>query len=85
MDQIKLELADFFRPQLIGRFVEVTAELVDVVCVGVDESGSVKRIRVSVAHLVDTLTPNPYSDTLNRLTYSLRRQPMKAVRLRVSE
>jgi len=47
MDQIKLELADFFRSQLIGRFVEVTAELVDVVRVGVDgRGGQVPQLHV---------------------------------------
>ena len=36
MNEIKLEFADLFGPQLIGRLVEVPAEPVRVVCIGID-------------------------------------------------
>jgi len=39
MHEIKLELADFFGTQLVGRLAEVTAELVDVIRVGIDRGG----------------------------------------------
>jgi hypothetical protein len=53
MDQIKLELADLLRPQLIGRLVEVAAELVDVERVGIDGRGcQVPQLHV-FGHAVD--------------------------------
>jgi hypothetical protein len=40
MNEMKLELADLFGAQLVGRLAEVTAELVDMIRVGIDRGGS---------------------------------------------
>jgi hypothetical protein len=40
MDQIKLEFADLFGAQLVGRLAKVAAELVHVVRVSIDRGGS---------------------------------------------